>query len=81
MPLLLAASVKDGWLKFTFSAPRALRYGVTIWSDPAQPKIIGPGRIRAGRAATVLVFDLKAGTNNVRYRCSGCRSSTFNYSL
>ena len=70
MPLLLGASTKDGWLNFKFAAPRALRFGVAIWSDPSQPKIIGPGRIRAGRAATVLVFDLKAGTNNVRYRCS-----------
>jgi hypothetical protein len=81
MPLLLGASVKDGWLDFTFAAPRALRFGVAIWSDPSQPKISGPGRIRAGRAATVLVFDLRAGTNDVRYRCSNCRSSTFTYSL
>ncbi len=81
MPLLLGANTKDGWLNFKFAAPRALRFGVAIWSDPSQPKIIGPGRIRAGRAATVLVFDLKAGTNNVRYRCSACRSTTFNYSL
>jgi hypothetical protein len=80
-PLLLGASVKDGWLKFTFAAPRALRFGVAIWSDPSQPEISGPGRIRAGRAATVLVFDLKAGKNDVRYRCSGCRGSTFTYSL
>ncbi|MGA8099321.1 MAG: hypothetical protein WB810_11765 [Candidatus Cybelea sp.] len=81
MPSLLRASVKDGWLKLAFAAPRALRFGVAIWSDPSQLKIVGPGEIRAGRAATVLVFDLKAGTNNVRYRCSGCRSSTFTYSL
>jgi hypothetical protein len=81
MPLLLRSSVKDGWLNLRFAAPRALRFGVAIWSDPAQLRIIGPGEIRAGRAATVLVFDLKAGTSNVRYRCSGCRSSTFTYSL
>jgi hypothetical protein len=81
MPSLLRASVKGGWLKLAFAAPRALRFGVAIWSDPSQLKIIGPGEIRAGRAATVLVFDLKAGTSNVRYRCRGCRSSTFTYSL
>lgn len=81
MPSLLRASVKDGWLKLTFAAPRALRFGVAIWSDPSQLKIVGPGEIRAGRAATVLVFDLKAGMNNLRYRCSSCRSSTFTYSL
>ena len=80
MPRLLGASVTDGWLTFTFAAPRALRFGLTIWSDPSQPKITGSGRIPAGRAATVLVFDLKAGRNSVRYRC-GCRSTTFNYSL
>ena len=81
MPSLLRASVKNGWLKFVFAAPRALRFGVAIWSDPSQLKISGPGEIRAGRAATVLVFDLKAGTSDVRYRCRGCRSSTFTYSL
>jgi hypothetical protein len=81
MPSLLRASVKDGWLTLAFAAPRALRFGVAIWSDPSRLKISGPGKIRAGRAATVLVFDLKAGTNDVRYRCSGCRSATFTYSL
>lgn len=81
MPSLLRATVKDGWLKLTFAAPRALRFGVAIWSDPSLLKMSGPGEIRAGRAATVLVFDLKAGRNNVRYRCWGCRSSTFTYSL
>jgi hypothetical protein len=81
MPSLRRVSVENGWLNFTFTAPRALRFGVAIWSDPSQLKITGPGEIRAGRAATVLVFDLKAGTSNVRYRCSGCRSSTFAYSL
>ena len=81
MPTLLGAHIKHGWLTFTFAAPRALRFGAAIWSDPSQTKISGPGEIRAGRAATVLVFNLKAGTNNVRYRCSGCNSSTFTYSL
>jgi hypothetical protein len=81
MPSLLRRSVKDGWLELAFSAPRALRFGVAIWSDPSQLKISGSGEIPAGRAAAVLVFDLKAGTNNVRYRCSGCHSSAFTYSL
>jgi len=81
MPVLLGATVKDGWFTLRFAAPQALRFGVAIWSDPSQPKIVGPGRISAGRAATVLVFDLKPGTNDVRYRCSACRSSTFTYSL
>ncbi len=81
MPSLLRASVKDGWLELAFAAPRALRFGVAIWSDPSKLKIIGPGAIRAGRSAAVLVFDLKPGRNNVRYRCGGCRRSTFAYSL
>ncbi|MGA8574903.1 MAG: hypothetical protein WB609_04350 [Candidatus Cybelea sp.] len=81
MPSLLRASVKDGWLELAFAAPRALRFGVAIWSDPSQLKITGPGEIRAGRAAVVLVFDLEAGPNIVRYRCNGCHSSTFTYSL
>jgi hypothetical protein len=81
LPSLRSATVKDGWLELTFAAPQALPFGVAIWSDPSQLKIRGPGEIRAGRAAAVLVFDLKAGTNNVRYRCGGCRSTTFAYSL
>lgn len=81
MPRLLRASVKDGRLELAFSAPRALRFGAAIWSDPTRLKISGTGAIPAGRAATVLVFDLKAGTNDVRYRCTGCHSSTFAYSL
>ncbi len=81
MPLFLGARTDGGWLTLTFAAPRALRFGVAFWSDPSQPKIIGPGAIRAGRAATVLVFNLKAGANKVRYRCAGCRNSTFTYSL
>lgn len=81
IPSLLRGSVKDGWLELAFSAPRALRFGVAIWSDPSQLKITGPGEIPAGRAAVVLVFELKAGTNNVRYRCGGCHGSAFTYSL
>lgn len=81
MPSLQRASVTDGWLELTYAAPRALRFGAAIWSDPSQLNISGPGEIRAGRAATVLVFDLKAGTNHVRYRCGGCHRSTFTYSL
>jgi hypothetical protein len=81
MPSLLNAKVKSGWLTLTFAAPRALRFGVAIWSDPSQSKFTGNGSIAAGRAATVLVFDLKAGANTVRYRCSSCRSTTFLYSL
>ncbi len=81
MPSLLRATVQRGWLELAFDAPRALRFGVAIWSDPSQLKISGPGAIRAGRAATVLVFNLKPGKNEVRYRCGGCDSSTFDYSL
>lgn len=80
LPSLLRAKVKDGWLDLAFAAPQALRFGAAIWSDPSHLKISGPGAIRAGRAATVLVFDLKAGANDVRYRCSGCQSTTFTYS-
>jgi hypothetical protein len=81
MPSLVRRSVKDGWLELAFSAPRALRFGVAIWSDPSRLKISGPGEIPAGRAAVVLVFDLKAGSNIVRYRCGGCHGSAFTYSL
>lgn len=81
LPSLLRASARDGWLTLTFAAPRALRFGAAIWSDPSHVKITGPGAIRAGRAATVLVFNLKAGVDRVRFRCARCRSTTFNYSL
>ena len=81
IPSLLRARVANGWLELTFAAPTALRCGVAIWSDPSQLTIRGRGAIRAGRAATVLVFDLKSGTNNLRYRCRGCSTPTFPYSL
>lgn len=80
-PRLTRARVEDGWLELTFAAPQALRFGAAIWSDPAQLKIRPPGAISAGRAAVVLVFDLKAGMNHVRYRCPGCRNAEFAYSL
>lgn len=81
MPSLVGANVKNGWLTLSFAAPSALRFGVAVWSDPARVRISGPGSIRAGRAGTVMVFDLKAGANTVRYRCSGCRATTLPYSL
>lgn len=81
MPSFRRASAKEGWLQLTFSAPKSMRFGVAIWSNPSLVHISGPGAIRAGRAATVLVFDLNAGTNRVRYRCRGCDTLTFPYSL
>jgi hypothetical protein len=81
MPSLVGASVANGRLELRFDAPRAIRFGAAIWSDPRRVSLSGAGAIAAGRAATVLVFDLKKGTNVVRYRCAGCRTTTFDYSL
>src|ERR1700727_3947831 len=63
IPTLWGASVSNGWLTLHFAAARALRFGVAVWSDPRQTRITGAGSIRAGRAATVLVFDLRRGHN------------------
>jgi hypothetical protein len=58
-----------------------MRFGATIWSDPRRLNVSGPGAMAAGRAAAVLTFDVKRGINVVRYRCAGCRTTTFDYSL
>lgn len=81
MPSLVAASVASGLLELRFEAPRAMHFGAAIWSDPRRLKFSGTGAIAAGRAATVLIFDVKKGTNVVRFPCAGCRSTTFDYSL
>jgi hypothetical protein len=80
MPSLTSARVADGWLELRYTAPRAIRFGAAIWSDPRRLKISGNGALPAGRAAAVLVFDLKPGLNVVRYRCAGCRTTTLEYS-
>lgn len=81
MPSLSGASVANGWLELRFNAPRAMRFGAAIWSDPRRLNLSGADAIAAGRAAAVLTFDLKGGANVVRYRCGGCRTTTFDYSL
>jgi hypothetical protein len=80
MPSLLAADVSHGWLTLSIRAPQAMRSGAAIWSDPRRLRISGKGVIDAGRAGVVLVFDLHQGVNTVRYRCAGCRTTTFDYS-
>ena len=81
MPSLLGARVANGSLELHFNAPRAMRFGAAIWSDPRRLQLSSAGTIAAGRAAAVLVFDLKKGANTVRYPCPGCRTTTFDYSL
>jgi hypothetical protein len=80
LPSLLGARVANGWLELRFRSPQTIRFGAAIWSDPRRLNLSGAGTIAAGRAAAVLIFDLKKGTNVVRYRCDGCRSTTFDYS-
>ena len=81
MPLLKDASASGGWLTLSIFAPVAIRAGAAIWASPADTKLRGPGTIRAGRAATILVFDLKRGNNAVRYRCGACNGLVFDYSM
>ena len=81
MPVLRSASASGGWLTLSIYAPVAIRAGAAIWADPSQAKFVGPGALPAGRAATVLVFDLKRGRNVVRYRCPACKSGVFDYSM
>jgi hypothetical protein len=81
LPRLTGAHVANGRLTLSFQAPRALRYGAAIWTDPARLRITDPRAIRAGRAGIVLVFDVKKGANDVRFRCPGCTGTTFVYAL
>ncbi|HZY99708.1 MAG TPA: hypothetical protein VFE36_09050 [Candidatus Baltobacteraceae bacterium] len=80
MPVLTGASASGGWLTLSLSAPVAIRAGAAIWTDPDRLSVRGAGAMRAGRAATILVFDLKRGRNVVRYRCPGCNGIRFDYS-
>jgi len=78
MPVLNGATASGGWLTLSIYAPVSIRSGAAVWSNPARNGLGGSGTIAAGGAATVLVFDLKAGNNIVRYRCS-CKDTVFAY--
>jgi hypothetical protein len=82
MPTLTAVALDKGTgtLALQFQAPIALHYGVAFWSDPSQLRITAAGSVRAGRAAVVVIFDLKPGANQVAFHCGGCRSTTLPYS-
>lgn len=79
MPALTRASVANGRLTLSIYAPTAIRGGAAIWANPAVVRISGGGAISAGRAGTVLVFDLKRGANTIIYRCSKCDGAGFDY--
>ncbi|HKE38148.1 MAG TPA: hypothetical protein VKB39_11975, partial [Candidatus Baltobacteraceae bacterium] len=66
LPSLSGASASGGWLTLSLYAPVPIRAGAAIWANPERLKISGPGTFAAGRAATILVFDLKRGKNVVR---------------
>jgi hypothetical protein len=80
MPSLTGAAVRKGKLALAFSAPVALHFGIAVWSDPGKLQINFPGAVRAGRAGTVVAFDLQSGPNQILIPCAGCRSTTFAYS-
>lgn len=79
-PTLTNVAVGNGSISFAFTSPAALRYGVAIWSDPAQLGISGTGVTAAGHAGVVLTFDLQPGANTISFPCSGCTGTTFTYS-
>lgn len=80
MPKLTAVAAANGAISFAFSSPQATHYGVAIWSDPSTLGIKGSNVFPAGRAGTVITFDLQAGANTVSVPCSGCSGTTFTYS-
>lgn len=79
-PALIAAAVSHGRLTLGFWAPRALHFGIAIWSEPARLKVTQAGAVPAGRAGTVITFDLRRGRNRVVIACPGCRNLEFSYS-
>jgi hypothetical protein len=81
MPALTGIRAANGWLTLYIYAPAAIRGGAAIWANPANTNLRGGGTIVAGRAATVLIFDLKRGKNVVHYRCQSCNSAVFDYSI
>jgi hypothetical protein len=80
MPALTGAVAKNGKLTLAFSAPVALRFGIALWSNPVFLNVDPSRSVRAGRAGTVIIFDLQAGPNQVTIACPGCHSTTFSYS-
>jgi hypothetical protein len=80
MPSLSAVAASNGRLALSFQAPIALHFGIALWSDPARLHVSDAGAVPAGRAAVVVIFDLKAGPNQVVLHCGGCRTTTFAYS-
>ena len=60
-----------------FHAPVTTRFGVALWTDPATLGLNGPGVVRAGRAGTVVAFDLAAGESDVTLRCAHCADAVF----
>jgi hypothetical protein len=80
MPTLTGAVASKGKLTLAFTAPVALRFGIALWSDPGKLQIDPSRSVRAGRGGVVVIFDVKAGPNQVVISCGGCRSTTFTYS-
>jgi hypothetical protein len=80
MPELTGAAISSGRLSLEFRVPRALHFGIAIWSDPARLKIVQRGAVPAGRAGIVVTFDLHRGKDRVVIPCPGCRTLAFPYS-
>lgn len=78
-PSLQAFSVTDGAIDVQIQAPRALRYGIAIWSNPAALGLTGSDVVPAGSAGVVLTFDLQAGINQLSFPCANCTGTTFAY--
>lgn len=79
-PKLEAFVVSGGAISIQISAPRAVHYGIALWTDPTTLGLSGSNVVPAGRAGVVLTFDLRVGENQLSFPCAQCTNATFTYS-
>jgi hypothetical protein len=79
VPTLTGAEVGGGAIVLHWKAPRALRYGVALLSNPDALRILGAGAVFAGRAGAVVAFDLRMGENRVIIPCGACEGDVLAY--
>jgi hypothetical protein len=78
-PTLSGATVGNRKIVLRFQAPIALRYGIALWSNPAELKLSGSGVTFAGRAGAVVTFDVRAGENEIVIPCGACSNDVLDY--
>jgi hypothetical protein len=78
MPALERFVRARGALVLHFFSPVTTRYALAFWTDPRTMRWPPAEAVAAGRAASVVAFDLAAGENDVVVRCGRCGDPVLN---